>query len=394
MLSIALAALVVAAPPAPEAPRSMASFCEEAVRKFGSGDLNGGLGLLDAAQKAHPRDSKPHWLRAQVLLAIAAKSGPVAAGWYRCRAEDELESVYLAPGGSNDDRSTLQVLLDDLHGRDYPDVGSRHPKAREAFKEAETFFGAKDYAKARTAYARALAQDPGFVLAMLYMGDTYHGDIGDPEALAWYRRAAQAQPNYPRAWRYLSDACIAAGQRREAEEALMARVASHPGNRLLWLKLADLRAQGGRPMRKLDFVPPFVPGWDKDGKLSLKATNHFLDFAGKEIWPVLLAGSLGAVKVEAKSAGQEAPPVGTPFQREIFFWTAALQALDAEARRTGEPPRDRILGEFLRFRKDGQLEAALFLLRYQEAFRPEFEAWKKAHPGAVQAFIRDYGYRP
>ena len=394
MLSFLLTALVLAAPPATEPPRALISFCEEAARKFGEGDLNAGFGLLDTAQKAYPGASRPHWLRAQVFLGVAAKAIPPAAAWYRGRAEEELETVYLDPAGTMDDKAHLQVMLDDLHAPDYPPVVTRDPKALEAFKEAEACFGVKDYLKARAAYGRAVAQDPGFVLAMLYLGDTFHDNQGQPEALTWYRKAAEAQPNYPKAWRYLSDACISARQLKEAEEALMAGLAGHPGNRLLWLKLATLRDHLGSPMKKLDFNPPFAPSWDQDGKLTLRATNEFLGFTGRELWPVLLAGCLGAAKLEAKTPGQGAPPPETAYQKEHFFWTAALDALDAETRKTGEPPQDRLLGEFLRFKKDGRLEAALFLLRYQETFRPDFEAWKKAHPGAVQAFIRDYGYRP
>ena len=71
MLSFLLTAMVLAAPPSPAPPRTLTSFCEEAIRKFGEGDLNGGFELLDAAQKAYPGGTKPHWLRAQVLMGIA-----------------------------------------------------------------------------------------------------------------------------------------------------------------------------------------------------------------------------------------------------------------------------------------------------------------------------------
>jgi len=57
-------------------------------------------------------------------------------------------------------------------------------------------------------------------------------------------------------------------------------------------------------------------------------------------------------------------------------------------------PRDRILRQFLTFQKDGQLDAALFLLRYREAFRPDYESWLKAHPGAAEAFLNKYNLRP
>jgi hypothetical protein len=68
--------------------------------------------------------------------------------------------------------------------------------------------------------------------------------------------------------------------------------------------------------------------------------------------------------------------------------------LEAATRDAKQPIRDRILAQFLRFKKDGRLDAALFLLQYREAFRPDFEAWKKRNPQAIRAFIVDYGIRP
>ncbi|GEM_PF-5558897 len=394
MLPFPLAALVLVAPPSPESPRALDSFADEAVKKFGEGDLDGGFRLLDAAQKAYPGEPKPHWMRGQVYLAMAGKSIPAAAAWYRVRAEDELETVYWNRATTHDEKVNLQILLDDIHDADYPAVMSRDPKALEAFQEAEKFFGAKEYEKARAAYKKAHALDPHFVMAMLYVGDTFTQDLGQPEPLSWYRKAAEAQPNYPKAWRYLSDGCIEAGKLDEAEDALLAGLAGHPGNRLLWIKLADLREYRKMPLRKLPFDPPFEAFWNKDGQLNLKATTEFLGFSGKTIWPALLGGILGSAKVEVKNQGQGASPIETAFQKELLFWTIATEILETEAKKSGQPPQDHYLGEFLRFKKEGHLEAALFVLRYQEAFRPDFEAWKKAHPGGVQAFIREYGYRP
>jgi hypothetical protein len=43
---------------------------------------------------------------------------------------------------------------------------------------------------------------------------------------------------------------------------------------------------------------------------------------------------------------------------------------------------------------ESMIVPALLLLRYKEAFRPDFEAWKKRNPQAIRAFIQDYGLRP
>ncbi|MBB5606278.1 MULTISPECIES: hypothetical protein [unclassified Janthinobacterium] len=42
----------------------------------------------------------------------------------------------------------------------------------------------------------------------------------------------------------------------------------------------------------------------------------------------------------------------------------------------------------------GQLETALLMLQYKEAYRPELEAWKTAHPDGVRKFINVYHLMP
>ncbi|BDU78527.1 tetratricopeptide repeat protein [Mesoterricola sediminis] len=394
MLLFPLTALVLAAPPVPGAPKALNAMCEEAVAKFREGSLGAGFALLDAAQKAYPGASQPHALRAQVYQAIARKAAPPAAAYFRVRTEDELEAVYLNPSLSRDGRAQVQVELEAVHAHAFPSVTSRDPKALAAFEEGERSFGARDFQKAREAYGRALAQDPGFVLAMLYLGDTYHSERHPTEALTWYRKAAQAQPAFPKAWRFLADGCAAAGRAQEAEEALLSGLEGNPGNRLLWLKLADLLDAQGRAPKKLVFDPPFRPSWGPEGQLTLQATVPDPGAEGLAIWAPLLTGLHGGAQVKVEHPGPGAPPLETPFQLARFFWTLALGALEAQVQKTGTPVQDRYLAAFLRFKQEGRLDAALFVLRFQEAFRPDFEAWKRAHPGEVQTFIRTYGLRP
>ena len=44
--------------------------------------------------------------------------------------------------------------------------------------------------------------------------------------------------------------------------------------------------------------------------------------------------------------------------------------------------------------KADQLEAGLLILRYKESYRPEFEAWKKAHPNGIRKFVDTWGLQP
>ena len=44
--------------------------------------------------------------------------------------------------------------------------------------------------------------------------------------------------------------------------------------------------------------------------------------------------------------------------------------------------------------EDGELETAILLLAYDEDYREELEAWKRAHPGAFAHFLDEHGLRP
>jgi tetratricopeptide (TPR) repeat protein len=389
LLSLLLAAQTQPAP-APKAPADSPGLCAAAIEAFNKGNLAQGFGMLDDASKAAPLDLRPREIRGRVLLALAEKVPPMPAAYCRERASDELEAVFWDPANTKDRQANIQMLLDAVHEGDYPDVGSPDPKALAAFQEAEKAFGARDFQKAREGYLKALTLDPAFVLPMLYLGDTCPGKAGSPEAIAWYRKAVDARPNYPRAWRYLSDAYGAAGDAPAVEGALIDAIAAHPGNRLSWLKLEQALGRVGRSLTRLAFDPPVRPHWDEAGKQTLDVPDHTLDPIAQAIWIPLVAGLYGDMHLEVKGG---ALPTSR-FQQELFFWGLALDRLEAATRDAKQPIRDRILAQFLRFKKDGRLDAALFLLQYREAFRPDFEAWKKRNPQAIRAFIVDYGIRP
>jgi len=111
---------------------------------------------------------------------------------------------------------------------------------------------------------------------------------------------------------------------------------------------------------------------------------------------VLVASVMDEIAVEEKGSGtgDGGPVLKTRFQQELFIWDLAMTRLEQASQEKKQEPKDRILRQFLQFKREGQLETALFLLRYKEAFRPDFEAWKKKNPGGIAAFINRYGIRP
>jgi len=79
---------------------------------------------------------------------------------------------------------------------------------------------------------------------------------------------------------------------------------------------------------------------------------------------------------------------------ELAVWKAAMNVADEIAANGGEALTDPGLIAMHTLAKADQLEAALLILRYKESYRPEFEAWKKAHPNGIRKFVDTWGLQP
>ena len=397
VLALCLALGLAQPPTLPMAPvRPSAKLCAEAVDLLNKGKLNEGLQKLDEATKADPEDPQPHDITAQVYQHLAKNATPYAADYYREKAGDEAELIRLAKGSDSNSRVRAQVMLESIHQDEFPREDSAVPGAVKAFKEAEQWFHQKQFDKAREAYKQALELDPHFAVAALYVGDCYHAESKPGEAALWFRKATEIRPDYPKAWRYLSDGLLALGKRKEAESALLGGIAAHPGNRLTWLNLMLLRAEGDKPMSKLGFCSPVIPSWDEKGQQALTLPEKTDDPEGQAIWVLLVSSAMDRISIEVNDDQNSHTelPLQTRFQKEFFFWSLGLERLEAICKEKKQEPKDRILRQFLVFKRDGQLEPALFLLRYKEAFRPDFEAWKKKNPAGITAFLDRYNLRP
>ena len=106
--------------------------------------------------------------------------------------------------------------------------------------------------------------------------------------------------------------------------------------------------------------------------------------------PMRCSLRLAQAKLDAK-AGK---PALSPFALELAALRTAFQ-VDAELEAKGARAFvDPALTALRKLAADGQLEPAILLLMYRESYRPEFEAWKLAHPNGIRLFVVTYGLRP
>ncbi|WP_243287973.1 tetratricopeptide repeat protein [Geothrix terrae] len=391
-LPLLVPAILALAPPSPPALVPVLPT-QKALDLLKEGKVDAALAQLDEAIARDPKDIQPFWIKAQVHRELAKQTKGWASAWHKECAEESAESL-LDLGPDRNAISQAMSFLQHLRDDERPVPPEPTAAALKAFDEGEAAFGKEDWTSARTGYAKALKESPAFAKAALYLGDTWFAEKRMEEAIPWFRRAAELDPSDPRAWRFLADAETALGRKKEAEATMIAAIRVFPANRASWQPLSWRRTSEGRPMARLAFKPGVVVGWDRNGKQTISLASSE-DPQATAIWLVLASAVLDTITVSGDTAGSgDLPELKTRFQQERFYWNLALKAYREACAQAKTEPRDRILKQFLAFQQEGQLDAALFLLRYREAFRPDYEAWVKANPGAIERFINRYNLRP
>lgn len=266
--------------------------------------------------------------------------------------------------------------------------------AMQLVVEGEQLFSKKEYAAALQKYKQAIAVDPGFADAWLFAGDCYFVQRQWEPAAEHFRKAAQIEPLHEQAWRYLADALQEQQKWPEMALALVGAIGAHPDQRSAWQRMEQFQANHGIPMISLNLKPGATGGIDAGTgqatvQIQAEATAGDAD-AGSIDGAFLMA--LAAGQVNAAAAVQRGDK--TAFQADLEAWNAAFLVLDKMAGTRLERLRDPALRILRSLSFKGELEPALLLLQYKEAYRPALEAWKTAHPGGVGKFIDTWHLMP
>ncbi|MCE1230174.1 MAG: tetratricopeptide repeat protein [Firmicutes bacterium] len=393
-IPLLLPALVCLVQP-PDLPLIAIHPTQKALDLLKVGKIQEAMNQLDLAIQKDGKDPAPHWIKAQVYSQIAEQTKGWESAWYTFCAEESACTLLDLPNLENDTVAKAMSLLQHAHDAELPKRPAIPKTAQEAFDAGETAFHASQWEVARGHYQRALELHPTYSAAALYVGDTYYSEKRMAEAITWFKKTTTLNPHEPRGWRYMADALTESGQPQAAEAALMDAIKIFPGNRASWQPLMWKRRRAGRPMTRLAFWPKAHVTWDAKGNQIVSIEEHPEDSNAQSAWLLLASSTLDAIDVKEMAPGsKQDPALITRFQQERFFWELALTGYGEQCAKAGSQPKDRILKQFLAFQKDGQLDAALFLLRYREAFRPDYEAWLKSNPNGVQAFIDRYNLCP
>lgn len=355
---------------------------EQAQSLQGQGKLRDAWDAFQRAHQADPKSSFPLSLMSGMLENIAARSPADKAPAIRQQAGTLAHEAL----GLNPQDPIAQEVLRQLEDLQPAPLHTPTAEAAQAMQEGEALFAQKRFDEARSRYELAAQRDPKYSSALLYAGDCFYSQKQWPEAEGMFRKATDIEPLNSQAWRFLADSLIVQGKRKEAEAALYGAIGAQPSQLPNWDKLELLMRQDGMTLKHLALVRKVrYSGVDKDGKMRIavdeKGTQQTPEFAFWLLHAATLAGA-------AKDANT------SPFQAELLAWKMAL-AMFADMKTKGQPvPTDPALLTMRSMADAGQLESAILLLMYRESYRPELEAWKKAHPDGIRSFVVSTGLRP
>lgn len=343
------------------------------------GKMNEALHSYADAAHADPASSAPASRVALLYFIVSTSTKPELVEDYRNKARAAAEeALRMEPT----DHFALAVIRQLDNGVPVP----RHTPKPDAYAElhlAEASFQKKQYDDAIAHYQKAVALDPQYDVAYVYMGDCYYATARYPEAEANYRHATELDPMNSQAWRFLSDALIRQGKFDEVPQVLANGIAVAPNDIPSWDHLEAFLKSRNAPMQHLNLQRHASYDPAKKSVNIDPAIVERKDELGLVIW---MAYGMGQANASEKKE--------SPFAVEYDSWHSTFAVLDERAKPEDTKQLDPAVARLYQFYKDGQLKPALLVLAYRESWRPDFEAWKKDNPQGVKTFIDTYHVRP
>ncbi len=338
-------------------------------RQEAAGKINEALESYRLAVKADPAASEPLSYLAMLMIYASQNTQAKFVEDYRAQAAAYANAALKVDASDPNALEALRQLADGVE-RQRREPG---PAALLVLKEGELLFGERKYAEAALKYQEAIRLDPAYSDAVLYLGDCYYmqGDMAQAELK--FRQAAAMDPLHGAAWRYLYDALYKQGKHKDAEAAAFSALAALPSAKPNWQRIEASMEHAGQPLAQFKWQP----------RASIKGTQIQIDSSGPESDGT--AWMAYGLSLAAEDSGKAKL---APFARQLAAWKSTLQIISELG--SADKIKDEGLRAMIRFHKGGQLEAALFALHYKEAYRNEFEAWKKAEPDGLKRFVETF----
>lgn len=386
---LALSVLLAAALLPASAQNLCGAPCQDMVRAGnaleGQGKYQEALDQYRAAEKAEPLASQPFASEAALILYLSAHVKPdKTQAWRDAARAQASRALKLWP---ND-----PIALETLRLLDDAPTPLHAPNARAAAlqAEAEVQFAQRHYPEALQKYEAAMQADPQFSAAWVNAGDCYFAQKDWAHAEAMFRRATEIEPINSQAWRFLADALAGQGKRDEAESALLSAIAADPSQRPNWSKLAAMRARDGHPLKPLALRRGVRVVQGADGKYTIQLDSP----SEHDTQTPDLALRLALASREINLRAEDKDKHLSPYEIELDAWRTAFKVVDEANARTGKDLSEPALLQMRALARDGQLEPAILLLTFRQAYRPALQSWLGAHPDGIKTFVERYSLAP
>ncbi len=191
------------------------------------------LPLLEKLHKADPADREVK----EALACDLAGSATLLEG------EEQLQTLMRARGmlAELQKDGPLTRLGEIFLGMIPPDAkvskSGRRKEVDDAMREGQRAFAQKRFADARVAYERALALDPTYCAAALFVGDSFFAEGNMADAIPWFERASKIDPNEATVYRYWGDALMRQDKMDEAREKFFRAIVAEPYSQRPWRSL-------------------------------------------------------------------------------------------------------------------------------------------------------------
>lgn len=352
------------------------------------GKFNEAAAKFEKGMKADPASSFPISAMSKLFFEASKATDPAHQAEYRTKA---TELAHQAMDKNDLDFIASEVLLN-ADGGSTESTHQPQSEAMESFNQAETAYRAQKWDEAIAGYQKALASDPRFTDAALYLGDVYFDQKQYSKAEPWFRKATEMEPRYARAWRFLADCQADEGHMADALATDLSAIAAQPDDYTAWGRLRQIYEMQNKPALVRFRWPSTHDSQvkqEKSGSLQL-----ILQTPGTDSSPEGDALSSYALMSGLAQAPDEKGLKPSELKWRTDAWEAALERYESALKEKKAAPKDSTWAQLLAFYKSGALKPALMVLAFREAYRPDFEAWKAANPKGVEAFIEQWHLRP
>jgi len=381
--------LILSALLALSVPAMAADPCKDDCRRLlaeahaldGQGKHTEALQKIKEAETLAPNAALPQAAAASVFYRLSTIAQPDKVEEMR-RLARGLAGRAVALDPANPIGQEVLRLLDDGPAP----MRAPSPQAAALLATAEQHFAKGNLKEAIAAYEAVMRADPQFSFAWVGAGNSYFRLKDFAQAEAQFRRATEIEPGNAQAWRFLGSALRQQGKVEAAEAALLSAIAVDPSQRPSWLMLAEMRARAQQPLQSLALRRGARVEQGKDGKYTISIDGP----SGEKTPDTAIRLARALAEVNLRNEGK----TSSTYEIELASWRTALKIASEAAANNAAGITDPDLLKMQALERDGQLEPAILLLQFRQAYRPDLERWLTANAGGVKAFIERYRLQP